>query len=119
MGSYDSAEVTDLVGLFMLQQIRDKDLGIDPSLYRDDFVTDSDKSTQENEDIKKAICEVFDENGLHLKADANKKVIDYLDVTLNLSTGEYCPYIKPNNVPVYVNAGSNHPPKVLKNIIFQ
>ena len=42
MGSYDSAEVTDLVGLFMLQQIRDKDLGIDPSLYQDNFVTDSD-----------------------------------------------------------------------------
>ena len=109
-GSYDSAEVTDLVGLFILQQIRDKDLGVDPCLYRDDFVTDSDKDTQKNEDIKKAICEVFKDNGLHLKAEANKKVIDFLDVTFNLHTAEFSPYIKPNNVPVYVNAGSNHPP---------
>ena len=115
-GSYDSAEVTDLVGLYLLQQIRDKDLGVDPCLYRDDFVTDSDKDTNENEDIKKAICEVFTDNGLHLKAQANQKVIDFLDVTLNLNTGEYSPYNKPNNIPVYVNAGSNHPPKVLQNI---
>ena len=66
MGSYDSAEVTDLVGLYMLQQIRDRDLGIDPCFYRDDFVTDSDKSRKENEEIRKKICEIFEENGLHL-----------------------------------------------------
>ena len=80
------------------------------------MIADSDKSNQENEDIKKEICKVFTDNNLHLKAEANKKVTDFLDVTLNLNTGEYSPYHKPNNIPVYVNAGSNHPPKVLKNI---
>ena len=117
MGSYDSAECTDLVGLFILQQIRDKNLGVEPCLYRDDFATDSDHSRQHNEHyIKDQICKVFKENGLHLKAEANKKVIDFLDVTLDLNSGLYSPYNKPNNIPIYVNAGSNHPPKVLKNI---
>ena len=35
---------------------------------------------------------------------------------LNLSKEEYGPYIKPNDVPVYVHSQSNHPPKILENI---
>ena len=88
-----------------------------PVCIRDEFATDSDHSRQHNEHyIKDQICKVFKENGLHLKAEANKKVIDFLDVTLDSNSGLYSPYNKPNNIPVYVNAGSNHPPKVLKNI---
>ena len=32
------------------------------------------------------------------------------------STGKYQPYSKPNNVPLYVNNKSNHPPNILRNI---
>ena len=34
MGSYDSAEVTDIVGMYLLHQL--KDIGIPIGLYRDD-----------------------------------------------------------------------------------
>ena len=37
-------------------------------------------------------------------------------MTLNLNTGIYKPYIKDNDIPLYVNVKSNHPPTVLQNI---
>ena len=43
-------------------------------------------------------------------------MVNFLDVTLNLSTGKYQPYSKPNNVPLYVHNKSNHPPSILRNI---
>ena len=35
---------------------------------------------------------------------------------MDLEKEEYGPFIKQNDVPVYVDVGSNHPPKVLENI---
>ena len=35
---------------------------------------------------------------------------------MDLDKNEYGPFIKPNDTPVYVDTGSNHPPKVLENI---
>ena len=37
-------------------------------------------------------------------------------MTLNLSTGKYQPYRKPCNYPLYINAKSNHPPPIIKNL---
>ena len=37
-------------------------------------------------------------------------------MTLDLQTSIFKPYIKPGDKPLYVNAGSNHPPAILKNI---
>ena len=34
---------------------------------------------------------------------------NFIDVELNLATGEFKPYRKPNDSPVYINANSNHP----------
>ena len=42
--------------------------------------------------------------------------MNFLDVTMNLNTGDYMPYMKPNNTLQYVNAKSNHPPGILRNI---
>ena len=42
--------------------------------------------------------------------------MNYLDITLNLYTGKFAPYQKPNNVPLYVNQQSNHPPQIIRNI---
>ena len=35
---------------------------------------------------------------------------DFLDITLNLSSGKFWPNQKPNNQPLYIHAASNHPP---------
>ena len=66
--------------------------------------------------IKKDPCSIFNHHGLKITIEANKKAVDFLDVTLNLSTAKYQPYNKPNNVPLYVHNKSNHPPKILQNI---
>merc|ERR1711954_481596 len=59
---------------------------------------------------------IFQENGLKVTIEANKKVLDFLDVELNLNNNSYRPFLKPNNSLLYVNSESNHPPGVLKNI---
>ena len=65
--------------------------------------------------IKKEICKIFKENNLKITIEANHKTVNFLDVTMNLTTGEYKPYIKPNNVPVYIHRESNHPLDIIKN----
>ena len=37
-------------------------------------------------------------------------------LTLNLTTGKYQPYNKPDNNPLYINIISNHPPNIIKNL---
>ena len=53
---------------------------------------------------------------LKITVQTNLKCVDYLDVTLNLNTGTYQPYRKPNDNPLYVNRLSNHPPAIIKQI---
>ena len=51
-----------------------------------------------------------------ITVDANKKVVNFLDVTLDLNTGKFKPYSKPSTTPLYVHSQSNHPPNILRNI---
>ena len=46
----------------------------------------------------------------------NLKIVNYLDVTFNLTDGSYYPYRKPNNLPQYINIKSNHPPNIIKQL---
>lgn len=66
--------------------------------------------------IKKQITEIFKSNDLKIKIEANKKVVNFLDVTFNLTNGTYKPYMKTNNKLLYVHKQSNHPPSLIKNI---
>ena len=54
---------------------------------------------------------------LKITITANLKIVDFLDITLDLTLGTYRPYSKPNDKPLYVNKQSNHPPNVTKNIL--
>ena len=44
------------------------------------------------------------------------KVVNFLDITLDLENELFKPYMKENHSPKYVHSQSNHPPLVLKNI---
>ena len=46
---------------------------------------------------------------MDVTVDANKKVVTFLDIELDLENGTYRPYIKPNDAPLYVHRQSNHP----------
>ena len=102
MGSYDGAEVCELVGLFILNGLCNKYGKESIGLYRDDGL-----ATFRN------ITRHFKKHGLKITIQNNLKIVNYLDVTFNLSNGSYYPYRKPNNLPQYINIKSNHPPNII------
>ena len=55
-------------------------------------------------------------NGLRITIEANKQIINFLDVTFNLNNSTYRPFTKPNTTLQYVHRESNHPPITTKNI---
>ena len=85
-------------------------------LYGNDGHAICKATPKEIEKIKQEVSQVFKSNGLKIAIDANKKIVNFLDVTFNLTNGSYKPYIKPNNKLSYVHQQSNHPPALLKNI---
>ena len=115
MGSFDGAESCELVGAYLLHHIKEK-YGYNFGLYRDDGLGVTQASPRQAEQIKKDLCNIFGMHGLKITIEANKKIVNFLDVTLNLSSGKHMPYNKPNNIPLYVNKKSNHPPRIIDNI---
>lgn len=115
MGSYDGAETCELVGTYILYQITKKH-GKNFGLYRDDGLGIIRGTPRQIELIKKDLCAIFHRNKLKITVEANMKIINFLDVTLDLNTGYHMPFTKPNHIPKYVNCKSNHPPNILKNI---
>ena len=115
MGSYDGAETCELVGAFLLRNIKEK-YGNNFGLYRDDGLGISNASPRQVQMIKKDLCKIFNKYGLKITIEANKKIVNFFDVTLNLANGTYLHYTKPNNISLYIHKKSNHPPQIFKNI---
>lgn len=115
MGSYDGAETCELVGLFLLSELQ-QEHGNNIGLYRDDGLAALNKSPREVETIKKNMCKTFKKHNIQITIEANKKVVNYLDITLDLKENTFKPFKKPNDTPLYVNIKSNHPPSVKRNI---
>ena len=115
MGSFDGAETCELVGTYLLSklspQYRTK-LG----LYRDDGLGAFDESPRKIEIIKKLICRIFADHNLKHTIEANKKCVNFPDVTLDMRTETFKLYSKPGNTIQYVNSRSNHPPSILRSI---
>ena len=65
---------------------------------------------------KKEIVKRFKECGLSITIQCNSKLVDFLDVTLDLYNNLYKPFGKPNNKPIYMNKQSNHPPNVVEQL---
>ena len=115
MGSYDGAETCELVGCYLLSQLTQiPEISI--GLYRDDGLAAINQTPQRIEKIKKDICQIFAQNNLRITIEANKKIVNFLDVTLDLTTGRFKPYLKPATTPLYVHSKSNHPPNIIRNI---
>lgn len=103
MGSYDGAEVCELVGLFMLHKLdqkftNNKNIG----LYRDDgLAAFRNMGPRTADKTRKLFIETFAESGLRITIESNLKVVNFLDITLNLHNGKYYPYGKPGNPPLH------------------
>ena len=77
-------------------------------LYHENGLATCYQTKRQAEIIKKKICKIFSERGLKITVEANKKDINFLEINLNLETGLYRPYMKPNSNPTYVHKDSKH-----------
>ena len=118
MGSFDSAETSDIVGLFILYKLTTNFLDTEQvGLYRDDGLVVLHNSNRQNSDrVRKRLHKIFKEIGFKIETNTHRKTVNFLDVTLNLNTNTYEPYMKDNTRPLYVNNKSNHPRSILKQI---
>ena len=82
-------------------------------LYRDDGLS---AFKNHNSKVWKERIYLFQQHHLNLEIKCNLKIVDYLDITFDLITGLFKLYKKTNNIPRYVNAKSNHPPSIMKEI---
>ena len=86
-------------------------------LYRDDGLSVfKNKSGTQLERIKKNLQKTFKDFGLEIVAGSNLRIVNYLEVTLNLNNGFFKPYHKPDDIIRYVNKESNHPSSIIKHL---
>jgi len=117
MGSYDGAEICEIVGLYLLNELRTKCNDLEIGLYRDDGLgIMRNQSGPQTKRTKKKITEIFKSHGLKITIECNLQQVDFIDVTFNLQSGKFWPYRKPNNTPLYIHRESNHPPNIIKQL---
>ena len=115
MGRYDDVEVCELVGTFILSKVGNIIGKKNTGLYHDNrLVVLRNMNVWGIDKIRKIIIKIFKDVGSQLEIKTNLKKVEFLDVTLNLITGLYTPYKKPNNNLLYINTSSDHPPQVIK-----
>ena len=111
---FDEAEVCELVGTYILNQLKDSFHHHSVGLYRDDgLAVLKGLSSLEIERMKKRIIKIFKDCGLKITIKGDLKIVNFLDVTFNLHNNTYEPYRKTDNEPVYINVNSNHPPTAI------
>ena len=117
MGSYDGAEIYELVGLYLLNKLSTVIGKSSVGLYRDDGIAAINNANGWKLDrIRKDVIALFKEEWISITIETNLIETDFLDVTFNLATKEYFPFRKANNTPLYINAFSNHPPTIIKQL---
>ena len=116
MGSYDGAETCELVELYILHLLSQRFTKESIGLYRDDGLAAIKLSGPQADRARKDIIEIFKQCGLRVTIDILLKETDFLDITMDLVSGKYWPYRKPNSDLRYIHVQSNHPPAVTKHI---
>ena len=108
MGCYNGAELCELVGTYLLNQLKVVVAKENMGLYRDDGLgIFKNMSGPEVERKKKELVKISKNNGLSITA-------DFLDIIFDLVKESYQPYKKPNDDPLYINIKSNHSPSILQ-----
>ena len=117
MGSYDGAEVCEIIGCLLLHNLNSIIDPLNHGLYRDDGLIIMDNCTPRGADIvRKKLHWLFNKFGFKLDIQANLKITDYLDIKLNLLNGSISPFRKNNQHPCYIDTGSNHPKQTFNHI---
>ena len=59
---------------------------------------------------------MFKEIGFKIEIEAHLKIVNFSDVTFNLTNSTYRSYIKPNDNLLYIHTSSNHRPQIIKQL---
>ena len=116
MGAFDSAEISELVGLFLLHELEQFIPKENVGLYRDDGLAVTDLPGPGIDQLRKKVINMFKSHDLNITVDINIVRTDFLDVVLDLSKNTYTPYRKENFSPKYINVKSCHPPNIKKEL---
>ena len=111
------SQIADLVGLYILNMLTRIISHQQTGLYHDDgliYIPNSNGPLSSS--IQKRIIRAFKFLGFRIKISSNIKIVNFLDVTLDLSNNAYKPFIKTNQNPTYINVNSNHPKNIIKQI---
>ena len=100
MDGYDSTQIADLVGLYILITLSRIVNPIQIGLYYDDgilFIPNSD--SPKSSSIQKKILRVFKFLGFKIEISTNIIKSNFLDITLNLSDNSIGHFLKQTNIP--------------------
>ena len=116
-GDMTISQIADLVGLYILNVLNRFINSDHVGLYRDDGLMYIPNSNGPNSSsIQKKIIRAFKLLGFKIEISSNNKIVNFLDVTLDLSINVYKPFIKMNQSPSYINVNSNHPKAIIKQV---
>ena len=117
MGSVDRCELSELVGLYLLNGLKailDED---QDGLYMDDLLAYiRGLSGPQIAKIEKKLFSFFKSLDLKITIQSNVKQTDFLDIHFDLDSETHKPYRKEDTPPVYINVNSNHSPHIIKNL---
>ena len=119
MGSFDGAECCELIGLHILHTIVEEQKLFkkgEVGLYRDDGLAVVKGTPRSVAALRKKMEAVFGNMGFQITCEHSQPTTQFLDVELDLPSGLYRPWRKPNDTPSYIHVDSNHPPCVIKQI---
>ena len=90
MGSFDGAEICELVGLYIQSKLEKILPKSNFGLYQDNWLgLLRNLNRQQTGKVRKNIIRVFKDIGFSLEIETNLKEVDFLDVSLNLQNGTY------------------------------
>ena len=86
-------------------------------LYRaDELLILQNVNRQQIDLMRKNVIKIFKDIVFSIDVETNLKIVDFLDITFNLNNGTHRRYKKPNDLLLYINKSSNHPPQIINQL---
>lgn len=103
LGAYNSAQIVDLVGIYILNTLSRIISYNQVGLYRDDrLIVIPNNNGPLSFKLQKKIIKIFQFLGFNINISSNLKIVNFLDVTFNLSNDIFKPFHKQNQTPIYI-----------------
>ena len=102
MGSYDRAEICELIGIYILSRMSTIIDKSNCGLYRDDgLLVLLNVNGQQIDRVRKKSTQIFKDFGFLIDIETNLKIVKFVDITFNLNNGTFNP-IKNQMIYYYI-----------------